>query len=133
MEDVTGRPKSVSFPFFGLHFIVASVQRPSNPASGTRIAMATFWPSRSRFFVAARPGAARDITHTTNCLRASRGLRMNLRVRSVTGASESAILDTWLSGLVMGRKEGARICSVLGEFEVEALLSGFCPPFCAKP
>lgn len=31
-------------------------------------------------------------THTTICLRPSRGLRMNLRVRSVTGESESAIL-----------------------------------------
>lgn len=58
---------------------------------------------------------------------------MNLRVRSVTGASESAILNCRLSGLVMGRKEGAGICLVLGEFEVEALLSGFCPPFCGKP
>lgn len=37
-------------------------------------------------------------THTTICLRPSRGLRMNLRVRRVTGLSESAILSTILSG-----------------------------------
>ena len=38
-------------------------------------------------------GGSRDrSTHTTICLRPSRGLRMNLRVRRVTGASESAIL-----------------------------------------
>lgn len=41
-------------------------------------------------------------THTTICLRPSRGLRMNLRVRSVTGESESAILAVgWLSMLAM--------------------------------
>lgn len=34
------------------------------------------------------------VTHTTICLRPSRGLRMNLRVRRVTGASESAIFAT---------------------------------------
>lgn len=34
----------------------------------------------------------RDKTHTTICLRPSRGLRMNLRVRRVTGASESAMV-----------------------------------------
>ncbi len=43
-----------------------------------------------------RSGAGRSRklgeTHTTICLRPSRGLRMNLRVRSVTGESESAIL-----------------------------------------
>ena len=33
-------------------------------------------------------------THTTICLRPSRGLRMNLRVRRVTGESESAILTS---------------------------------------
>lgn len=32
------------------------------------------------------------VTHTTICLRPSRGLRMNLRVRRVTGASESAMV-----------------------------------------
>lgn len=40
-------------------------------------------------------------THTTICLRPSRGLRMNLRVRRVTGASESAILEIVVR-LVMG-------------------------------
>lgn len=34
----------------------------------------------------------RRATYTTICLRPSRGLRMNLRVRRVTGESESAIL-----------------------------------------
>lgn len=39
-------------------------------------------------------------THTTICLRPSRGLRMNLRVRSVTGVSTSAILAAgWRSVL----------------------------------
>lgn len=38
-------------------------------------------------------GAQRDkgYTYTTICLRPRRGLRMNLRVRKVTGVSESAI------------------------------------------
>jgi len=36
--------------------------------------------------------APRGVTHTTICLRPSRGLRMNLRVRRVTGASESAMV-----------------------------------------
>lgn len=35
---------------------------------------------------------AEDFTHTTICLRPSRGLRMNLRVRRVTGASLSAMV-----------------------------------------
>ena len=41
-----------------------------------------------------RPWARRVIgsTYTTICLRPRRGLRMNLRVRSVTGCSRSAIL-----------------------------------------
>ncbi len=34
----------------------------------------------------------RAATHTTICLRPSRGLRMNLRVRSVTGLSLSAMV-----------------------------------------
>lgn len=38
-----------------------------------------------------RTAEAAGKTHTTICLRPSRGLRMNLRVRRVTGESESAI------------------------------------------
>lgn len=37
-------------------------------------------------------GGFEDFTHTTICLRPSRGLRMNLRVRRVTGASLSAMV-----------------------------------------
>lgn len=49
-----------------------------------------------------RRGRAEGETHTTICLRPSRGLRMNLRVRSVTGESESAILAVgWRSGVAM--------------------------------
>lgn len=33
--------------------------------------------------------------YTTICLRPRRGLRMNLRVRSVTGCSRSAIVMVW--------------------------------------
>lgn len=39
------------------------------------------------------------ITHTTICLRPSRGLRMNLRVRRVTGESLSAIFADCRDGL----------------------------------
>lgn len=62
------------------------------------------------------------ITHTTICLRPRRGLRMNLRVRRVTGVSASAILivfvvstcrnseisriDGWIGG--QETKEGRR-------------------------
>lgn len=37
-------------------------------------------------------------THTTICLRPSRGLRMNFRVRRVTGASESAMVMSSVVG-----------------------------------
>lgn len=36
---------------------------------------------------------SRASTHTTICLRPSRGLRMNLRVRRVTGESLSAMVS----------------------------------------
>lgn len=42
-------------------------------------------------------GGERAITHTTICLRPSRGLRMNLRVRRVTGESLSAMVSMGVS------------------------------------
>lgn len=58
----------------------------------------------------------RNTTHTTICLRPRRGLRMNLRVRRVTGVSTSAIFAIWvmlrlvdLAKLVVGRMAGSKI------------------------
>jgi hypothetical protein len=48
-----------------------------------------------------REGWVFSNTHTTICLRPRRGLRMNLRVRRVTGVSESAILTISLSTVMI--------------------------------
>lgn len=48
----------------------------------------------------------RAFTHTTICLRPSRGLRMNLRVRRVTGASLSAMVAVLCACLVEKSDEG---------------------------
>lgn len=70
-------------------------------------------------------------THTTICLRPSRGLRMNLRVRSVTGESESAILavgwrvdvgDNFLA-LSSRDREGFQ-----WDFPVVVIFAGCCTP-----
>lgn len=45
-----------------------------------------------------------NATYTTICLRPRSGLRMNLRVRSVTGCSRSAIF-TFLAGIVSLRRD----------------------------
>lgn len=102
VEDVTGGESQQSAPILSLSFFDPAIEA----GESVRFAMADHpCPVRPPHSIFSFPHSIQPResgkTHTTICLRPSRGLRMNLRVRRVTGASESAILEIVVR-LVMG-------------------------------
>ena len=63
-----------------------------------------------------RGGGGRGFTHTTICLRPSRGLRMNLRVRRVTWPSDMITVDAAevCGGLLMRERSPGGFFNVVG-------------------
>lgn len=103
---------------------VAEISRSPSSRSHRRCSL----PSTERAHERGTP-SDRAPTHTTICLRPSSGLRMNLRVRRVTGVSASAMIatgdDGWvvMPGIFCCRRRGRQLLLVGALFFAAALVS----------